>query len=212
MLQAITTSLAGQSYAPKKTATHVKPLLESNGTQKPPANTMQKSATNVGQRLVTIATQKPVTNAAQKPVMNAAQKSTTNIVYKYATNVVSKSATDVGVKATSSSSEKISSSIMEKVTSSITEKPAVEKIVAVAKVAPTKLKPPLRVTKSIVKKDEKVEIPNKVVNIRHSEDLEKSEDNSLYVSALEDITNDSTRRTHRSSNIKVSKVPAYCCT
>ncbi|KAM0727990.1 G2/mitotic-specific cyclin-B3 [Formica fusca] len=73
----------------------------------------------------------------------------------------------------------------------------------IAKVIPVKSKPLPRV-KPIIKKDDKTEIPNKVVNIRHSTDLEKSEDNSLYVSALEDVT-DSLKKIRRNSNNKVDE-------
>jgi len=59
--------------------------------------------------------------------------------------------------------------------------------------------------KPIIKKDDKTETANKVSsNNRRSADLEKSEDNSLYVSALEDV-NDSMKRTRRSSN-KVNNI------
>ncbi|XP_011877704.1 PREDICTED: G2/mitotic-specific cyclin-B3 isoform X2 [Vollenhovia emeryi] len=75
------------------------------------------------------------------------------------------------------------------------EKPA---DVAVTKAAATKAKPVLR-PKPVVKKDDKTKIVNKIVNSRLSEDFEKSED-SLYVSALEDIT-DSVKRTRKSNNI-----------
>ncbi|KYQ49271.1 G2/mitotic-specific cyclin-B3 [Trachymyrmex zeteki] len=75
------------------------------------------------------------------------------------------------------------------------EKPA---DVIISKVVPAKGKPAPRI-KSILKKDDKTETINKVVNIRRSADLEKSEDNSLYVSALEDV-NDSIKKTRRSSN------------
>ncbi|KYN44443.1 G2/mitotic-specific cyclin-B3, partial [Trachymyrmex septentrionalis] len=75
------------------------------------------------------------------------------------------------------------------------EKPA---DVTTSKVVPAKAKPAPRI-KSILKKDDKTETINKVVNIRRSADLEKSEDNSLYVSALEDV-NDSIKKTRRSSN------------
>ncbi|KYN15838.1 G2/mitotic-specific cyclin-B3 [Trachymyrmex cornetzi] len=80
------------------------------------------------------------------------------------------------------------------------EKPA---DVTTSKVVPAKVKPATRI-KSILKKDDKTEIINKVVNIRRSADLEKSEDNSLYVSALEDV-NDSIKKTRRSSNNKVDE-------
>ncbi|KYM85705.1 G2/mitotic-specific cyclin-B3 [Atta colombica] len=80
------------------------------------------------------------------------------------------------------------------------EKPA---DVTTSKVVPAKVKPAPRI-KSILKKDDKTEIINKVVNIRRSADLEKSEDNSLYVSALEDV-NDSIKKTRRSSNNKVDE-------
>ncbi|KAG5324792.1 CCNB3 protein, partial [Pseudoatta argentina] len=80
------------------------------------------------------------------------------------------------------------------------EKPA---DVTTSKVVPAKVKPAPRI-KSILKKDDKTEIINKIVNIRRSADLEKSEDNSLYVSALEDV-NDSIKKTRRSSNNKVDE-------
>lgn len=76
------------------------------------------------------------------------------------------------------------------------EKPA---DVTALKVVPAKVKQVPRV-KPIIKKDDKTETANKIVNNnRRSADLEKSEDNSLYVSALEDV-NDSIKRTRRSSN------------
>lgn len=81
------------------------------------------------------------------------------------------------------------------------EKPA---DVAVSKIIPAKAKPVPR-TKPIIKKDDKTEIANKIVNNRRSVDLEKSEDNSLYVSALEDVT-DSMKRTRRSSSNKVNNI------
>lgn len=84
------------------------------------------------------------------------------------------------------------------------EKPA---DVAVSKVVPAKAKPVPR-AKPIIKKDDKTEIINKIVNTRLSSDLEKSEDNSLYVSALEDVT-DSMKRTRRSSN-KVNDIFIQC--
>ncbi|XP_011064405.1 PREDICTED: G2/mitotic-specific cyclin-B3 [Acromyrmex echinatior] len=80
------------------------------------------------------------------------------------------------------------------------EKPA---DVTTSKVVPAKVKPAPRI-KSILKKDDKTETINKIVNIRRSADLEKSEDNSLYVSALEDV-NDSIKKTRRSSNNKVDE-------
>ncbi|KYM98486.1 G2/mitotic-specific cyclin-B3 [Cyphomyrmex costatus] len=70
--------------------------------------------------------------------------------------------------------------------------------VTTSKVVPAKVKLAPRI-KPILKKDDKTETISKVVNNRRSADLEKSEDNSLYVSALEDI-NDSIKKTRRSSN------------
>lgn len=80
----------------------------------------------------------------------------------------------------------------------VTDKP----IDNIAKVLPVKSKPLPRV-KPIIKKDDKTEISNKVGNIRHSTDLEKSEDNSLYVSALEDVT-ESLKKIRRSNNKVIS--------
>lgn len=79
--------------------------------------------------------------------------------------------------------------------------------IVVSKVVPAKTKPVLR-AKPIIKKDDKrdsqqVETVNKVVNNRRSADLE-SEDNSLYVSALEDVT-DSIKKSRRSNN-KVNNI------
>lgn len=56
--------------------------------------------------------------------------------------------------------------------------------------------------KPVRKNDEKIDIPIKIVNVRRSLDLEKSEDNSLYVSALEDVGDESIKRS-RLSNIQV---------
>lgn len=83
-------------------------------------------------------------------------------------------------------------------TKSVESNVALEKSADISvKVVPAKAKPVPR-TKPIIKKDDKTEIANKVVNNRRSADLE-SEDNSLYVSALEDVT-DSTKKSRRSSN------------
>lgn len=76
-----------------------------------------------------------------------------------------------------------------------------EKIVTKPEVVPQKPKPVPRV-KSIKKDDEKTELPSKILNVRRSLDLEKSEDSSLYVSALEEVGDDSTRKS-RKSNIQV---------
>lgn len=88
-------------------------------------------------------------------------------------------------------------------TKSVESNVALEKSADISvKVVPAKAKPVPR-TKPIIKKDDKTEIANKVVNNRRSADLE-SEDNSLYVSALEDVT-DSTKKSRRSSN-KVNNI------
>ncbi|XP_076292111.1 cyclin B3 [Lasioglossum baleicum] len=73
-----------------------------------------------------------------------------------------------------------------------------EKTVAKPEVVPLKPKIAPRV-KSVKKDVEKVEIPSKIVNVRRSLDLEKSEDSSLYVSALEDIGEDSEKKARRSN-------------
>lgn len=69
-----------------------------------------------------------------------------------------------------------------------------------AALAKTKLQP--RATKFVKKDEEKLEIP-KVAALRRSVDLEKSEDNSLYVSALEEVSEESSKMVTRSS-VKVS--------
>ncbi|KZC13034.1 G2/mitotic-specific cyclin-B3 [Dufourea novaeangliae] len=78
-----------------------------------------------------------------------------------------------------------------------------EKAVTKAEIVPPKPKPVPRV-KPVKKDDEKVEVPSKIVNLRRSLDLEKSEDSSLYVSALEDIGDDSERKSRR-SNVQLEK-------
>ncbi|CAK9799368.1 G2/mitotic-specific cyclin-B3 [Anthophora quadrimaculata] len=75
-----------------------------------------------------------------------------------------------------------------------------EKAVTKPEVILSKLKPVPRV-KPVKKDEEKTEVPSKIVNVRHSLDLEKSEDSSLYVSALEDIGDDSLKKS-RKSNIQ----------
>lgn len=82
-----------------------------------------------------------------------------------------------------------------------------EKGVIKPEVIPQKPKPVPRV-KPIKKDEEKTEIPSKILNVRRSLDLEKSEDSSLYVSALEEITDDSTKKSRR-SNIQVNSFKYY---
>lgn len=65
-----------------------------------------------------------------------------------------------------------------------------------------KTKLPARSTKFVKKDEEKLEIPE-VAALRRSVDLEKSEDNSLYVSALEEVAEENSKMVTRSS-IKVS--------
>ncbi|KAG7207685.1 hypothetical protein KM043_009304 [Ampulex compressa] len=72
-----------------------------------------------------------------------------------------------------------------------------DKITAKPEVVPVKPKPVPRV-KSVKKDDENVQIPSKIVNVRRSLDLEKSEDNSLYVSALEDVVEESAKKPQKS--------------
>lgn len=75
-----------------------------------------------------------------------------------------------------------------------------DKAASKPEIAPPKPKPVPRV-KPVRKNDEKIDIPIKIVNVRRSLDLEKSEDNSLYVSALEDVGDESIKRS-RLSNIQ----------
>lgn len=82
-----------------------------------------------------------------------------------------------------------------------------EKVVTKPEVIPQKPKPVPRV-KPVKKDDGKVEIPSKIVKVRRSLDLEKSEDSSLYVSALDDIGDDSTKKS-RKSNVEVSNFCYY---
>ncbi|XP_051155373.1 G2/mitotic-specific cyclin-B3 [Leptopilina boulardi] len=61
-----------------------------------------------------------------------------------------------------------------------------------------KTKLPARSTKFVKKDEEKLEIPE-VAALRRSVDLEKSEDNSLYVSALEEVAEENLKMVTRSS-------------
>ncbi|XP_043594054.1 G2/mitotic-specific cyclin-B3 [Bombus pyrosoma] len=79
-----------------------------------------------------------------------------------------------------------------------------EKVVTKPEVIPQKPKPVPRV-KPVKKDDGKVEIPSKIVKVRRSLDLEKSEDSSLYVSALDDIGDDSTKKS-RKSNVQSEEI------
>ncbi|XP_046736764.1 G2/mitotic-specific cyclin-B3 [Diprion similis] len=67
-------------------------------------------------------------------------------------------------------------------------------------VVPIKPKPPARVPAK-KKEDDKVEIPAKIANARRSLDLEKSEDSSLYVSALEDADESLKKSTRSNSRV-----------
>lgn len=61
-------------------------------------------------------------------------------------------------------------------------------------------------TKSIVKDEEKIELPSKTsLSTRRSLDLEKSEDSSLYVSALEEVLDDSAKKPTKTVN-KVNQI------
>lgn len=66
-------------------------------------------------------------------------------------------------------------------------------------------KPKLAPSNKFKNDEEKADITIKIVNIKSSLDSEKSDDNSLYVSALEDVT-DSTNRTLRKNTITITKV------
>ncbi|XP_076762999.1 cyclin B3 [Xylocopa sonorina] len=79
-----------------------------------------------------------------------------------------------------------------------------EKAVTKPEVVPQKPKPVPRV-KPVKKDDEKAEIPSKIVNVRRSLDLEKSDDSSLYVSALEDVGDDCLKKSRR-SNIQSEEI------
>lgn len=68
-------------------------------------------------------------------------------------------------------------------------------------VVPVKPKPPARVPAK-KKEDEKIEVPAKIANARRSLDLEKSEDSSLYVSALEDADESLKKSTRSSARVK----------
>ncbi|KAF3426722.1 hypothetical protein E2986_06422 [Frieseomelitta varia] len=73
-----------------------------------------------------------------------------------------------------------------------------EKVVTKPEVVPQKPKPVPRV-KPMKKDEEKIEVPIKIVKVRRSLDLEKSEDSSLYVSALEDVGDDIDRKSRKSN-------------
>lgn len=79
-----------------------------------------------------------------------------------------------------------------------------EKTVAKAEIVPLKPKIVPRV-KSVKKDIEIVEIPSKIITVRRSLDLEKSEDGSLYVSALEDVGEDSEKKLCKSNAQKTEK-------
>lgn len=57
------------------------------------------------------------------------------------------------------------------------------------------------------KEEEKPEVPSKIANVRRSLDLEKSDDSSLYVSALETLPEENAKRLSRTG--KVSYFPNF---
>ncbi|XP_043284432.1 G2/mitotic-specific cyclin-B3 [Venturia canescens] len=78
-------------------------------------------------------------------------------------------------------------------------------------VRPDHVAPKTKITtraKSILKDEEKVDLPSKttLINTRRSQDLEKSEDSSLYVSALEEVPEDSAKKATKTINKVESEV------
>lgn len=73
-----------------------------------------------------------------------------------------------------------------------------EKFTTKPEIIPPKPKPVLH-PKPVKKDEEKTEVASTIVNVRHSLDLEKSEDSSLYVSALEDVGDDTSKKSRRSN-------------
>ncbi|XP_029035402.1 G2/mitotic-specific cyclin-B3 [Osmia bicornis bicornis] len=74
-----------------------------------------------------------------------------------------------------------------------------EKVVTKPEIIPPKPKPVPPRVKSVKKDDKKTEVASTIINVRHSLDLEKSEDSSLYVSALEDVGDDTSKKSRRSN-------------
>lgn len=74
-----------------------------------------------------------------------------------------------------------------------------EKVIPKAVVA---LPPKTKITTraNVVKNETKVEAPSKTINTRRSLDLEKSGDGSLYVSALEEIAEEGSKKINEKVN------------
>lgn len=64
----------------------------------------------------------------------------------------------------------------------------------------SKPKQVLRVKPGVKKEEEKVEVP-KILNVRRSLDVEKSDESSLYVSALESLPEENIKRLSRTSKV-----------
>lgn len=64
-----------------------------------------------------------------------------------------------------------------------------------------KLKQTTRVKPSVKKEEEKPEIPVKITNVRRSLDLEKSDESSLYVSALDTLPEENAKRLSRTNKV-----------
>ncbi|XP_053998117.1 G2/mitotic-specific cyclin-B3 [Hylaeus anthracinus] len=79
-----------------------------------------------------------------------------------------------------------------------------DKHVPKPEVIPSKPKPVPRV-KPVKKDEEKTEVSSKIVCPKRSLDLEKSDDSSLYVSALDDVGDDTEKKSRR-SNIQPEKI------
>ncbi|XP_033207711.1 G2/mitotic-specific cyclin-B3 [Belonocnema kinseyi] len=77
-------------------------------------------------------------------------------------------------------------------------------VVKTDNVLPAKSKLPPRAAKPVKKEEEKVE-ESKIVALRRSLDLERSDDNSLYVSALEEVAEESVKVSTRSSSKTAGK-------
>jgi hypothetical protein len=69
----------------------------------------------------------------------------------------------------------------------------------------TKSKQVARVKPPVKKGDEKTEVSAKVTNTRWSVDLEKSDESSLYVSALEILPEENIKRLSRTQKVRLIK-------
>ncbi|KAJ8684243.1 hypothetical protein QAD02_020035 [Eretmocerus hayati] len=141
-----------------------------------------------------------ITNAIGKTI-TVTLKDGRTITKKVTVNQTVKSAAQTTSQTTTQTASQTASQ------TTITLKPLDKNVQKSDVAANSKSKPVTRVKASTKKDDEKTDIPSKVSNVRRSLDVEKSDDSSLYVSALETLPEENVKRLSRAGKEQDKKAP-----